>query len=191
MCGSAESMPAILTIRRTITAGRSVPSGVNNEWTTWHGMLNTPAYGNGYATAYFNTRHEIRYHGWVMTGNGKGTITGPVTGYLIDAENAYPVPIPILPTGGEGYHRRRSRGDQLPPPTGAPDHLCPENNEQFLLMEFYGTIAGGSGPQFLRDKHVTDAIRLDGGGSCQMIYDDELVNRPYSPKPHESEDSSV
>ena len=27
---------------------------VNNAWTSWHGELNTPAYGSGYATAYFN-----------------------------------------------------------------------------------------------------------------------------------------
>ena len=34
---------------------------VNNEWTRWHGELNTPAYGSGYATAYFN---RYRVESW-------------------------------------------------------------------------------------------------------------------------------
>ena len=50
---------------------------------------------------------------------------------------------------------------------------------QFLLLEFYGTIPDAKVLELLRREKVRDAIRLDGGGSCQMIYDDELVNRHY------------
>ena len=60
---------------------------------------------------------------------------------------------------------------------------------QFLLIEFYGTIPDAAVKELLRKEKVTDAIRLDGGGSCQMIYDDELVNQNYSPLKQLPEDS--
>lgn len=156
---------------------------VGNEWTSWHGHLNTPAYGSGYATAYFNTYDmKIRYHGW-KNGRWMGDhIWSWWTGYLIDAENGISGSYTYFADGKEAdltlgevsginYHRY---GRAL-------TILAQDENQQFLLLEFYGTIGDSYVRQFLRDNHVTDAIRLDGGGSCQMIYDDELVNLAYDP----------
>ena len=56
-------------------------------------------------------------------------------------------------------------------------------------MEFYGTIPDAKVLDMLRREKVRDAIRLDGGGSCQMIYDDKLVNRNYRPLDVLPEDS--
>jgi hypothetical protein len=37
----------------------------NNEWTTWYRIKNTPAYGNGFVTAYIDEGTlSLKYHGW-------------------------------------------------------------------------------------------------------------------------------
>ena len=153
----------------------------HNEWTTWHGQLNTPAYGSGYATAYFNTYDmEIRYHGWKNSRWQGDHIWSWWTGYLVDAENAVSGSYTYFAGGketdithgevsGMNYHRY---GRAL-------TILAQDVNKQFLLLEFYGTISDTYVLQFLRENQVTDAIRLDGGGSCQMVYDDALVNQSY------------
>lgn len=157
---------------------------VNNEWTTWHGQLNTPAFGSGYATAYFNTSDlKLRYHGWKDRKWQGDPDWSWWTGYLIEAENAVSGSYTYFAdgqekdiTGGEtagiNYHRY---GRAL-------TIFAQNENEQFLLIEFYGTMREEAVRQFLRDNHVTDAIRMDGGGSCQMIYEEELVNLDYTPE---------
>ncbi|MBQ9328793.1 MAG: phosphodiester glycosidase family protein [Solobacterium sp.] len=154
---------------------------VNNEWTTWHGEANTPAYGTGYATAYFNTYDmELRYHGWRNYSWQGDHNWSYWTGYLIDAENAISGSYTYFADGEEqdithgdiggiNYHRY---GRALTIFAQKPDH-------QFLLIEFYGTVSESSVKEFLRNEGVSDAIRLDGGGSCQMIYEAELVNQEY------------
>ena len=165
----------------------------HNAWTTWHGNLNTPAYGSGYATAYFNRYDmELRYHGW-KNGRWQGDhIWSYWTGYLIDAENAISGSYTYFADGketditkgdvyGVNYHRY-GRALTIFAQTAA---------KQYLLIEFYGTIDDAYVKQFLRENNATDAIRLDGGGSCQMIYDDELVNQPYRQKSVLPEDSPL
>ena len=154
---------------------------VNNEWTLWHGKENTPSYGNGYATVYFNTYDmEIRYHGW-KNGQWKGDPDWSFwTGYLIEAENAVSGSYTWFVdgeekdiTGGQfGMVNYRVYGRAL-------TILAQDEEGNFLLLEFYGTMKESAVVQFLREYHVRDAIRLDGGGSCQMVYDDELVNLDF------------
>ena len=161
-----------------------------NQWTSWHGMLNTPAYGNGFATAYFNTYDMvIKYHGWRNYRWEGDHNWSWWTGYLIDAQNAISGSYTYFAdgkeadiTGGDvGMINYHSYGRAL-------TIFAQKKTGEFLLLEFYGTVAEESVRKFLREKNARDALRLDGGGSCQMIYDDELVNRPYSPKPHESDE---
>lgn len=154
-----------------------------NEWTTWHGQLNTPAYGSGYATAYFNRyRMTLRYHGWKNRKWQGDHNWSYITGYLIDAENAI--------SGSYTYFADGKEQDITNGETGGINYhtygraltiFAQKKSGQYLLLEFYGTIADAKVKEFLRREGVTDAIRLDGGGSCQMIYDDELVNKPYLP----------
>lgn len=165
----------------------------NNAWTSWHGQLNTPAYGSGYATAYFN-RYDmvLRYHGWKNRKWQGDHNWSYITGYLIDAENAV--------SGSYTYFADGKEQDITHGETGGINYhtygraltiFAQRRNGQFLLLEFYGTIADEKVKAFLRDEDVTDAIRLDGGGSCQMVYDDRLVNRPYRPMKQLPEDTPV
>ena len=59
-----------------------------NAWTKWHGEENTPAYGSGFATAYFTgDTMRLKYHGWqkgVWMGDEDWTYE---SGYAINAEN--------------------------------------------------------------------------------------------------------
>ena len=164
---------------------------MNNQWTTWHGSLNTPAYGSGYATAYFNRYDmEIRYHGW-QKGTWKGDHNWSyMTGYLIDAENAV--------SGSYTYFADGKEQDITGGQVGGINYhtygraltiFAQKQTGQFLLIEFYGTIPDAAVMELLRKEDVRDAIRLDGGGSCQMIYDDTLVNQNYSPLKQLPEDS--
>lgn len=168
----------------TVDYGRPVGAvRTHNEWTTWHGQLNTPAYGSGYATAYFNTYDmEIRYHGWKNNRWQGDHIWSWWTGYLIDAENAVSGSYTYFVDGKEAdITRGEVSGINYHRYGRALTILAQNAQKQFLLLEFYGTISDAYVLQFLRENQVTDAIRLDGGGSCQMVYDDELVNQEYEP----------
>ena len=156
---------------------------MKNEWTSWHGQLNTPAYGSGYATAYFNRYNmTLRYHGWKNRKWQGDHNWSYITGYLIDAENAV--------SGSYTYFADGKEQDITHGETGVMNYhtygraltiFAQRKNGQFLLIEFYGTIADSRVLELLRREDVKDAIRLDGGGSCQMLYDDELVNGRYQP----------
>ena len=158
----------------------------NNEWTTWQGKLNTPAYGNGFATAYFNTYDmTIKYHGW-QNSRWKGDHNWSWwTGYLIDAENAI--------SGSYTYFADGKETDVTNGDVGALNYhtygraltiFAQDEEGRFQLIEFYGTVPEDKVRAFLKERNVRDALRLDGGGSCQMIYDDSLVNRDFPKEPH-------
>lgn len=133
---------------------------------------------------------EIRYHGW-QKGKWKGDHNWSyMTGYLIDAENAV--------SGSYTYFADGKEQDITNGQVGGINYhtygraltiFAQKQTGQFLLMEFYGTIPDAAVKELLRKEDVRDAIRLDGGGSCQMIYDDELVNQNYSPLKQLPEDS--
>ncbi|MBR4456299.1 MAG: phosphodiester glycosidase family protein [Solobacterium sp.] len=166
----------------TIQNGKPVGAvRTENEWTQWHGERNTPAYGSGYATAYFNVYGmALRYHGW-KNGSWQGDHNWSYwTGYLIEAENGISGSYTYF---ADGCEQDITRGDY-----GAINYrtygraltvFAQRSDGQFLLLEIYGTVKEEAVRAFLRNEHVTDAIRLDGGGSCQMIYEDTLVNYPY------------
>ena len=152
-----------------------------NEWTTWHGEMNTPAYGSGYATAYFNTYDMVlRYHGW-QNRKWKGDHNWSYwTGYLIEAENGISGSYTYF---ADGVEQDITNGDTGPinyHTYGRALTILAQNKAgQFLLLEFYGTVPEKAVKAFLKAEQTADAIRLDGGGSCQMIYEEELVNQSY------------
>ena len=159
---------------------------MNNHWTSWKGKPNTPAYGSGFATAYFNTYDmTIKYHGWQDSRWMGDHVWSWWTGYLIDAENAV--------SGSYTYYLDGKRADITGGDTGAVNYhsygraltiLAQKESGEFLLLEFYGTVPEESVLSFLEGQNVRDALRLDGGGSCQMIYDDELVNGDFEAEAH-------
>ena len=51
-----------------------------------------------------------------------------------------------------------------------------QNDEkEYLLFTIYGTLPEERIKEVLRELHVENAIRMDGGGSAQMVYETELV----------------
>jgi len=166
---------------------------MDNAWTSWHGHLNTPAYGSGFATAYFNTYDmELRYHGW-QNSQWKGDHDWSWwTGYLIDAENAV--------SGSYTYFADGRQTDITEGDAGAINYryygraltiFAQDTDGQFLLVEFYGTLPEDRVISFLNSRNIRDAIRLDGGGSCQMIYEESLVNLPFEPLSSVPEDTPL
>ena len=63
--------------------------------------------------------------------------------------------------------------------TRAVSLMAQRADKQYLLMNFYGRISDWDIIEYLRSEGVTDAIKFDGGGSTQMVYEDTLVNLPY------------
>ena len=162
----------------------------HNQWTSWQGKPNTPAYGNGFATAYFNTYDmTIKYHGWKNSRWMGDQCWSWWTGYLIDAENAVSGSYTYFADGKEtditngdiGLINYHSYGRAL-------TIFAQQETGEFLLIEFYGTVPEESVRNFLRERGVRDAIRLDGGGSCQMIYDDALINQDFPKTVHEKDE---
>ena len=73
--------------------------------------------------------------------------------------------------------------------------LAQKEDRQFMLITIYGTLSENVIVQFLTDLNVYDAIRLDGGGSTQMVYETTLVKEidPELKKtemPHEQMDGN-
>ncbi|MCR5229234.1 MAG: SH3 domain-containing protein [Solobacterium sp.] len=149
----------------------------NNEWTTWQGSPNTPAYGNGFATAYIDGNDlTLRYHGWSW-GFWHGDSSWQWwSGYNIDADYAV--------SGSFTYYADGTRQDLTNGAFGSVDYrkygravtiLAQRPDKQFLLITIFGTVPENRIADFLGELGVSDAIRMDGGGSTQMVYETSLV----------------
>jgi hypothetical protein len=53
--------------------------------------------------------------------------------------------------------------------------LAQKDDLQFLLITIYGTVSEDRIRYFLGELNVYDAIRFDGGGSTQMVYETDVV----------------
>jgi len=143
----------------------------HNEWTSWHGYENTPAYGSGFATVYFTgDQMEIRYHGW-KNGEWQGdNCWNYESGYAIDAEyevsgsyTYYVNGIPEDITGGDkGIVNYRTFGR-------AAAIFAQDENNDYLLIEIFGTVDEEKITEFLGSLHTVNVLRMDGGISAQML----------------------
>ena len=148
----------------------------NNAWTVWGTEENTPAYGSGYATAYFDgSSMTLRYHGWYQ-GQWWGDDLWDWEGYHIDDQNGI--------TGAYTYFVNGEEIDITAETEPAVDYrgygraltiFAQNGNREYLLINIYGTVTEESVIELLKSWNTVNAIRLDGGGSCQMVYETELV----------------
>jgi hypothetical protein len=149
----------------------------HNAWTWWNGQENTPAYGSGYATAYFTGDDMwIRYHGWAWNDWQGDDSWRWWTGYTINAENGisgsytyFVDGVEMDITGGAGgmiNYRNYGRAVTI---------FAQNDEKEYLLFTIYGTLPEERIREVLRELHVVNAIRMDGGGSAQMVYETELV----------------
>lgn len=169
----------------------------NNAWTSWYGTENTPAYGNGFSTAYINGDDlSLKYHGW-QWGNWIGDNSWHwSTGYTMDQEYAVSGSYTYFADGIQQDITNGACGDINYRTYGrAVTILAQKEDRQFMLITIYGTLSENVIVQFLTDLNVYDAIRLDGGGSTQMVYETTLVKEidPELKKtemPHEQMDGN-
>ena len=149
----------------------------HNAWTTWYGQENTPAYGSGYATAYFTGDDMwIRYHGWAWNDWQGDDGWRWWTGYTINAEN-----------GISGSYTYYANGEEMDITGGAASGInyraygravtifAQNDKKEYLLITIYGTLPEQRIKEVLRELHLVNALRMDGGGSAQMVYETELV----------------
>ncbi|MBQ9327974.1 MAG: phosphodiester glycosidase family protein [Solobacterium sp.] len=149
----------------------------NHAWTSWYGEENTPAYGNGFATAYIDDEDlTLRYHGWANGMWNGDTFWQWWTGYTM--EEAYAV------SGSFTYYADGVQQDITHGDHGEIDYrtfgravtiLAQKMDHQYLLITLYGTVEEERIVEFLGELGVCEAIRLDGGGSTQMVYETDLV----------------
>ncbi len=149
----------------------------HNAWTYWNGQENTPAYGSGYATAYFTGADMwIRYHGWAWNDWQGDEGWRWWTGYTINAENGVSGSYTYFVdgeetdiTGGDGGmidYRNYGRAVTI---------FAQNDKKEYILFTIYGTLPEERIKEVLRELHVENAIRMDGGGSAQMVYETDLV----------------
>ena len=174
-------------INASFFSGGGCPAGavrVDDQWQYYGDMELSPSYGNGYATAYFNnTDMEIKYHGWsgsTWIPYDDGIWNGEQTGV-----HAYGISSKFALSGSYTYFANGVQTDLTTGGTGryqttrAVSLLAQRADKQYLLLNFYGRISDWDIIEYLRSEGVTDAIKFDGGGSTQMVYEDTLVNLPY------------
>lgn len=148
----------------------------NNSWVLWNGEECTPAYGSGYATAYFDHNSMwLKYHGW-QNGQWMGDDLWTWEGYSIDAENGI--------TGAYTYYADGEAVDITAATESAVDYrgygraltiFAQTDANEYLLINIYGTLSEESVYALLDGWNAVNALRLDGGGSCQMVYETEYV----------------
>ncbi len=143
-----------------------------NAWTQWQGEENTPAYGSGFATAYFTGPDmSLKYHGWhngVWEGDEDWNYDN---GYMIDAENGI--------SGSYTYFADGTAQDITDGDKGIVDYrkfgraatvFAQNENHEYLLIEIFGNVKDEKITEFLSSLNVINAIRMDGGISTQMVY---------------------
>ena len=149
----------------------------HNQWVNWYYEKCVPAYGNGFATAYLDGDDmELKYHGWQYGKWAGDTAWQWWTGYTMDADFAVSGSFTYFADGQETDITNGDYGDINYRTFGrAVSILAQKPDKQYLLITFYGTVAEDRIAEFLGALGVSDAIRLDGGGSTQMVYETDLV----------------
>ena len=143
-----------------------------NTWTKWQGEENTPAYGSGFATAYFTgDTMQLKYHGWqkgVWTGDEDWTYE---YGYMINAENGISGSYTYIVDGeakditGDDYgiidYRTFGRAATI---------FAQNTKHEYMLIEIFGVVDDKKILKFLQSLDTLNALRMDGGISTQMVY---------------------
>ena len=149
----------------------------HNQWVNWYHDKCVPAYGNGFATAYISgSELELKYHGWQYGKWAGDTAWQWWTGYTMDADFAVSGSFTYFADGQEKDITNGDCGDINYHTFGrAVSILAQRPDKQYLLITLYGTVQENRIADFLRALGVSDAIRMDGGGSTQMVYETDLV----------------
>ncbi len=141
------------------------------KWTSWQGQPNVPEYGSGYATAYwdrtglmklaYSGEDAINSTGWIGEKvESECAVSGSYT-YIVEGEKKDL-------TDGYGWYAYHSNDYAF-------SCLAQKEDGTYYLISFWNGMRDEKVQDFLLELDVYNAIRLDGGTSTSMCYEDELV----------------
>ena len=142
------------------------------EWTTFRGEPNLPDYGSGYATAYWDRTGLMKlvYSGenvvqgtteWIGEKvESECAVSGSYT-YIVDGERKDL-------TDGYGWYEYHYNDYAF-------SCLAQKKDGTYFLISFWNGMRDEKVQDFLLGLDVYNAIRLDGGTSTSMCYEEDLV----------------
>lgn len=142
------------------------------KWTSFQGEPNLPDYGSGYVTAYwdrtglmrlvYSGEDAINDTGWIGEKvESECAVSGSYT-YIVDGERKDL-------TGGYGWYAYHSNDYAF-------CCLAQKEDGTYFLITFWNGMRDESVQDFLLSMDVYNAIRLDGGTSTSMCYEDTLLS---------------
>ncbi len=141
------------------------------EWTDFRGEPNVPDYGSGYVTAYwdrtglmqlvYSGEDAVNGTGWIGEKvESECAVSGSYT-YIVNGERKDL-------TDGYGWYEYHSNDYAF-------CCLAQKKDGTYLLISFWNGMRDNNIQDFLLEQDVYNAIRLDGGTSTSMCYEEDLV----------------
>ncbi len=141
------------------------------EWTKFRGEPNVPDYGSGYATAYWDRTGLMKL---VYSGEDAVNDTGWI-GEKVESECAVSGSYTYIVNGerkdltdGYGWYAYHSNDYAF-------SCLAQKEDGTYFLISFWNGMRDENVQNFLLDLDVYNAIRLDGGTSTSMCYEEDLI----------------
>lgn len=140
------------------------------KWTNFRGEPNIPEYGSGYVTAYWDrtglmklvySGEDINGSGWIgETVESECALSGSYT-YIVDGKRKDL-------TGGNGFYVYHYNDYAF-------SCLAQKEDGTYFLINFWNGMRDEKVQDFLLELDVYNAIRLDGGTSTSMCYEEDVV----------------
>lgn len=141
------------------------------KWTDFQGEPNLPEYGSGYVTAYWERTGLMKL---VYSGEDAVNSTGWI-GDKVESENAVSGSYTYIVNGerkdltdGYGWYAYHSNDYAF-------CCLAQREDGTYYLITFWNGFRDQNVQDFLLSLDAYNAIRLDGGTSTSMVYEDEYV----------------
>jgi len=147
------------------------------KWTRFRGEPNLPDYGSGYVTAYWDRVGLMKL---VYSGEDAMSGTTEWIGEKVDSECAVSGSYTFLVdgerkdlTGGYGWYAYHSNDYAF-------TCLAQKKDGTYLLISFWNGMRDEQVQDFLLEQGAYNAIRLDGGTSTSMCYEEDYVKEAPS-----------
>ncbi|MBE6122363.1 MAG: phosphodiester glycosidase family protein [Erysipelotrichaceae bacterium] len=158
---------------------------VAGKWTDFRGEPNMPEYGNGYVTAYWDRTGLMKlvYSGEDVNGGGwvgekvesECALSGSYT-YIVNGERKDL-------TGGSGWYEYHYNDYAF-------SCLAQKKDGTYYLISFWNGMRDEKVQDFLLELDVYNALRLDGGTSTSMCYEEDAVQEAEPSETEDEEDLS-
>jgi hypothetical protein len=142
------------------------------KWTNFRGEPNLPDYGSGYATAYWDRTGLMK-----LVYSGENVVAGTTewVGEKVDSECAVSGSYTYIVNGernditdGYGWYEYHYNDYAF-------SCLAQKKDGTYYLISFWNGMRDEKVQDFLLGLDVYNAIRLDGGTSTSMVYEDDYV----------------